>query len=188
MAISETRARELVNTYLKTDYLKWHVRETEVVMRALAGHFSEDEELWGLTGLLHDLDMDEIGTDYDMHGKRTCEMLAGEDAPAEMLQAIRAHCENLGFLGVKRESRLDYALAAAENLTGFLVACALVQPDKKLATVQIDSVVKKLKKKDFARKVNREFIADIENTGMTQEQLIDIGLKAMQEIAGEIGL
>lgn len=190
--ISREKAQELLDKYVKTDWIKLHSRETEVIMRELAKISGENEELWGISGFLHDLDMDLIDVSNPKeHGSKTAEILkkeAGSDIPDEMMHAIKSHCENLGFIDVKRESKLDYALAAAENLSGFLVACALVMPDKKIASVKRDSVIKKLKKKDFARKVNRESIYDIKKAGMNLEKLVDTALTALKEISDEIGL
>lgn len=190
--ISREKAQELLDKYVKTDWIKLHSRETEVIMRELAKICGENEELWGLSGLLHDLDMDLIDVSNPKeHGYKTAEILkkeVGPDIPDEMMRAIKSHCENLGFIDVKQESKLDYALAAAENLSGFLVACALVMPDKKIASVKRDSVIKKLKKKDFARKVNRESIYDIKEAGISLEKLVDTALTALKEISEEIGL
>ncbi|MBN2015442.1 HD domain-containing protein [Candidatus Dojkabacteria bacterium] len=192
MEITREKAQELLDKYVKTDWIKLHSRETEVIMRELAKKLGEDEDLWGITGLLHDLDMDQIDVnDPKDHGKKTTAILKNElrkDIPNEMINAIQAHCENLGYLEVKRESKLDYCLSAAENLSGFLVACTLVMPDKKISSVKTDSVIKKLKKKDFARKVHREFIYDIEKAGVSLEELINLSLNALAEIADEIGL
>lgn len=193
--ITRERAQALLDTYLKTNYLKLHSRESEVILRAIAKELGEDEDLWGITALLHDLDMDEIGLDEietsQQHALKTCEILEkefGDQVPEEMKHAILAHVEDMGYAGVKRESKLDYALAAGESLSGFIVACALVQPDKKLESVRPESVLKKFKKKEFARKVPREIIYDIEKIGLTKERLVEIALSAMQEISDEIGL
>lgn len=193
--ISREQAQTVLEKYLKTDYLLLHSRESEVILRALAKELGEDEELWGITALLHDLDMDVIGLDRietaGEHAVKTCEILKqefGDDIPEEMIHAIKAHVEDMGHAGVKRESKFDYALAAGESLSGFIVACALVQPDKKLASVKPESVIKKFKKKEFARKVPRQIIYDIEKTGVSVERLVELALAAMQEIAGEIGL
>lgn len=189
MKITRERAQELIDKYIQTDWLKIHMRETEVIMRALAKKLGEDYELWGLTGLLHDLDMDIIDVkDPREHGKKTCEILKKEDDSKEMLDAIQAHCESLGFLGVQRKTKLDYALAASENLSGFLVACTLVMPDKKIASVKTESVIKKLKKKDFAKNVNREFIYDIEKVGTDLEDFIALAMDALKDISDEVGL
>ena len=111
-----------------------------------------------------------------------------DDIPQEMYHGIKAHYETNPNVPEKRESKLDYALAASENLSGFLVACALVQPDKKISSVSVESVIKKLKKKDFAKAVNREYIYDIDKAGVSLEEFIQIALTAMNNISDEIGL
>lgn len=187
-SITLEEAQELLKKHLKEEYILHHSRETEVIMRALAKHFGEDEDFWGLTGLLHDLDMEEIGEDYAKHGERTVEILkeAGYDIP-EMFQAIKSHTENLGFTDAKRESKLEFALSAAENISGFIVAYTLMRPDKKLEGVKVKSIKKKLKDKSFAAKVNRDLINDIEKTGLDRSEFLQIAIDAMKGIAGEIG-
>ncbi|HRY22366.1 MAG TPA: HD domain-containing protein, partial [Candidatus Dojkabacteria bacterium] len=177
-----------------TEWLKLHMRESEVIMRKLAKHLEEDEELWGLSGLLHDIDYDYVNKDPDRHVVEFDKILetegikVGEEIPEEMYHAIKAHYEENPAIEQKRESKLDYALSAAENLSGFLVACALVQPDKKISSVRVDSVLKKFKKKDFAKAVNRDLIYDIEKTGLSLEQFVKISLESIDEISDEIGL
>ncbi len=192
MNISREQARLLLEKFVKTEWIKLHSRETEEIMRTLAKKLKKDEELWGITGLLHDLDMDLIDKENPKnHGSKTIEILKaefGESIPKDMLEAIKAHCENLGFTNTKRKSDLDYALAAAENLSGFLVACALVQPDKKISSVKTESVIRKLKDKSFAAKVNRDFIYDISKIGTSLHEFITTGLQAFNKISKEIGL
>jgi predicted hydrolase (HD superfamily) len=191
MSISYDQAQSLIDKYIKTEWIKLHSKETQVIMQALARKLKQDENIWGITGLLHDLDMDLIDIEKPKdHGRKTVELLKNEfdNVPDEMILAIEAHCENLGYLGIQRKSKLDFALSAAENLSGFLVACALVMPDKKIKEVKTESVIKKLKKKDFARKVNREFIYDIKKAGVSLEQLITIALEELIKISDEIGL
>jgi predicted hydrolase (HD superfamily) len=192
MTITREQASALLDKYLTTSWIKLHSRESEVILRAVAEKINEDQDLWGLTGLLHDLDMDKIDVKNPKdHGVKTCEILMQEfnkNVPDEMIHAIKSHVESLGFVGIKRESKLDFALGACENLSGFLVACALVMPDKKLASVKTESVIKKLKKKDFARNVNRQFIYDIEKVGLGLEEFITLALEAVNKIASEIGL
>lgn len=187
--ITSDEARELLKKYLHEEYLLLHSRETEVIMRALAKHFEEDEELWGLTGLLHDLDMEEIGEEYAKHGERTCEILReeGYEIP-EMFKAIVSHCENLGYTNAKRESRIDFALSAAENITGLISAYVLMKPDKKIEGTKVSSITKKIKDRSFAAKVNRDFINDIEKTGLDRAQFLEIAINAMTEIADELGM
>ena len=170
------------------------MRESEVIMRALAKKFGEDEEVWGISGLIHDLDYDYVGKDPKRHVVEFDKILemesltVGEDIPEEMYHAIKAHYEEHPDIQQKRESKLDYALSASETISGFLVACALVQPDKKISSVDVESVKKKFKKKDFAKAVRRELIYDIEKIGMSLDEFIEIPLKSLREIDTEIGL
>ncbi len=186
-SININEAQALIDKYLKQEYLKYHSRETEVIMRALARHFGEEEEFWGITGLLHDLDMDETGGDIQTHGIRTIEILReeGYDIPV-MFRAIQSHVESLGVAGVKRESRLEYVLSAAENITGLITAYALMRPEK-MIDMKASSLNKKFKSKAFAAKVNRELINDIEKTNLQKSEFFQISISAMQEIASEVG-
>ena len=192
--ISRDRVVELMDKYILTPWLKMHMRESEQIMRALAKHFKEDEELWGLTGLLHDIDYDYVDKDPERHVVEFDKILEmeglvrGEDIPEDMYHAIKAHYEDNPKVEQKRESRLDYALSASENLSGFLVACALVQPNKKISEVTTESVLKKLKKKDFAKAVRRDLIYDIEKVGISLEEFIEIAIDSLNEISDEIGL
>ena len=192
--INRDRVVELMDKYISTPWLKMHMRESEQIMRALAKHFKEDEELWGLTGLLHDIDYDYVDKDPERHVvefDKVFEMeglVRGEDIPEDMYHAIKAHYEDNPKVVQKRESRLDYVLSASENLSGFLVACALVQPNKKISEVTTESVLKKLKKKDFAKAVRRDLIYDIEKAGISLEEFIDIAIDSLNEISDEIGL
>lgn len=192
--INRDRVVELMDKYISTPWLKMHMRESEQIMRALAKHFKEDEELWGLTGLLHDIDYDYVDKDPERHVVEFDKILEmeglvrGEDIPEDMYHAIKAHYEDNPKVEQKRESRLDYALSASENLSGFLVACALVQPNKKISEVTTESVLKKLKKKDFAKAVRRDLIYDIEKAGISLEEFIDIAIDSLNEISDEIGL
>ncbi|MFC2121580.1 HD domain-containing protein, partial [Bacteroidota bacterium] len=168
-------------------YLKYHSRETEVIMRALAKYFGEDENFWGITGLLHDLDMDETGGDIQTHGIRTIEILKeeGYDIPV-MFRAIKSHVESLGVAGIMRESKLEFALSAAENITGLITAYALMRPEK-MQDMKSSSLNKKFKSKAFAANVSRELINDIDKTGLDKSEFYQISIKAMQEIAHEVG-
>lgn len=192
--ISREKAQELIDRYVTTEWLKMHMRESEIIMRALARKLGEDEDEWGIAGLLHDLDFDYVNKDPQRHVVELDDILkkenikVGEDITDDMYHAVKSHYESHPDIEQKRESNFDYALSASENLSGFLVACALVMPDKKIGSVQVESVIKKLKKKDFAKAVNREYIYDIEKTGITLNDFIDISLKAVRDISDEIGL
>jgi len=170
------------------------MRESEVIMIALAKRFGEDEQKWGLSGFLHDLDFDYVDKDPNRHVIEFDNILKmegieiGKDIPQDVYHAIKAHYAEHPLITQKRESKLDYALSASETLSGFLVACALVQPDKKISSVGVDSVMKKFKKKDFAKSINRKLIYDIEKVGISLEEFIEISLKALSDISDEIGL
>ena len=162
-----------------------HCVATEVIMEALARHFGlpeADVERWALTGLLHDLDYAETAEDFERHGAVTAEMLEGR-IDDEMLHAILAHADK-----VPRETLMDRALYAADPTTGFIVAAALVRPDKSLANVEVRSLLKRWKEKAFARGANREQMATCEDLGLTREEFLGLALAAMQARAAEIGL
>jgi predicted hydrolase (HD superfamily) len=187
--ITNQEARQIWEKNIKTEYLKLHMLESEAIMRKLAKHFGKDEDLWGNTGLLHDLDMDVINGDYQFHGIRTVEILKNEgfEIP-EMFAAILSHTEGINPNSPKRSSDFDYILSAAENITGMISAYVAVRPDKKIAGTQPSSIVKRLKSKAFAASVNREFIYDIEKTGLKLNDFLQISIDAMSEIAEKIGM
>ena len=187
-SITIGEANGLLRRHLHQAYLLEHSRETEAIMRALARHFKEDEELWGISGLLHDLDLEQTANNLEKHGERACGILEEEGySIPEMFHAIRAHAENLGFLGVKRESRMDYCLAAAESVTGLIVAYVLMRPDKRIEGANASSLTKKFKDKSFAAKVSRELINGIEKVGLQRNQFFEMSLDAMKGIASEMG-
>lgn len=180
-------AREIFKKYVSTEYLKKHMRETEMIMRRLANHFNEDEEFWAITGLLHDIDLDIIGDELKLHGYKAVDLIKeeGYDIP-EMFEAIISHTE--GLTDAKRTKNFHYLLAAAENITGIITAYVLILPEKKIEGVKVKSIKKRLKQLRFAASVNREFIYDVEKTGISLDEFIQISISAMQEIADEIGM
>ncbi|MGR3309851.1 MAG: HDIG domain-containing metalloprotein [Candidatus Brocadiales bacterium] len=179
-------ALELLKSYLKTDTLIKHSLATEAIMRELASLLGRDVELWGLTGLLHDLDLELTINEPARHALHTTELLEKHGIKGEIIQAIKAH--NGELLGIVRSSELDFALACAETITGLVVATALVYPDKKLSSVKQRSILKRFKGKAFARSVDREIIAECKNLNLTLERFVEISLKAMQGISTELGL
>lgn len=188
--INKQEATDLLNKYLHTNYLRLHSKETEVIMRALAKRAGEDEEFWGLCGLLHDLDLDVINNDMTKHGKTTVELLKEENYNIpEMFQAILAHVEGVEGHNYKRVSDLDYILSGAENITGLISAYVILRPDKKIEGVKTKSVMKKFKSPAFAAKVNRNLIRDAaEHAGMELNDFIDLSIKAMATISDELGM
>lgn len=192
--ITREKCNELLEKYVTTPWLKMHMRESDLIMQAVAKRLNEDPEKWGLSGLLHDLDFDYVNKDPKWHVIKFDEILekeglkVGIDIDDDVYHAIRAHYEEHPEIKEKRENNLDYALSASENLSGFLVACALVQPDKKIASVEVESVTKKLKKKDFAKAVRRDLIQDIEKVGISLEEFIQLALDILKANATELGL
>jgi len=184
--IDRNRALEILNQYVQADNLRKHCLATEAIMRKLAQRLGKDEELWGLTGLLHDLDLEITRNDQSKHGLIGAEILAQEGLPTEALQTIRAH--NGERLGITRQTEFEHALAASETITGLIVATALVQPEKKLAFVQPKSVKKRMKEKRFAENVNRNIIQECEHFGIPLDEFIALSLEAMQNISSELGL
>ncbi|HDI01553.1 MAG TPA: HDIG domain-containing protein [Candidatus Bathyarchaeota archaeon] len=182
--ITRQEALELLREHVSDDKLVKHMLAVEAIMRALARELGQDEELWGLTGLLHDLDYEETKDDFSRHGLRSAELLEGK-LPPEALHAIMAHND---MTGVRPESQLDLALRASDALSGLVVATALVMPNKKLAEVKLSSLKKKFKAKDFARGANRDRIRLCEQLGISLERFLELGLEAMKAIASELGL
>ena len=176
-------ALKLLREYTKNENLVKHALAVEAALRAYARRFDADEELWGIAGLLHDFDYEKYPNEHPLKGAALLEQLG---YPPEVVHAVRAHAD---FTGVRRESSLDKALFAVDELTGLLVAAALVQPGKRLAEVKVSSVRKKMKDKSFARGVNREdLIKGAEELGVNLDEHIGSVLAAMQGIAAELGL
>ena len=164
-----------------------HHLGAEVVMRAFAHHFGDDEELWGVCGLLHDMDWEYTKDNPSEHTKKAAEILRAQNIDEVIIHAVQAHHPSAS--GVEPSNLMEKCLYTTEELTGLMIACALVQPDKKLASVKPESVLKKLKTKGFARGVNRDIVNQApEVLGMPMEQVIQISLSAMQGIAEKIGL
>ena len=184
--ITRERSLELLQQYLSNPNMVKHCLASEAVMRALARHFSEDEELWGLTGLLHDLDAELTMDDLSRHTHETVRILREEGVAEEIIEAIRMHNEHAHE--DQRNERFHHALAAGETITGLITATALVYPDKKLASVKPKSVRKRFKEKIFAAGANREIIAECEIIGLPVPEFCDLCLEAMQSVAAELGL
>lgn len=183
--MTRDEALELVREQVKNKNLVKHMLAVEAVMARLAEHFGEDKNLWSLTGLLHDIDYDKTVNQPEQHGLLGARLLEEKGFPGEMVQAVKAHNE---ALGTPRTSRMDRALYAADPVTGLLVAAALVHPDKKLASIDVDFVLKRFKEKSFARGANREQIESCRELGLPLEKFIALSLEAMQGIAGELNL
>ena len=170
---------------VQNENLVRHMLATEAIMRALAGRLGEDEVEWGLTGLLHDIDVELTEGDMSSHSKLGADLARELGASEATAQAILRHNE---AHGVPLETKLDKALFCADPLTGLIAAAALVRPDKKLASVEAKSVRKRFKEKSFAAGASREQIALCSELGLELDEFIELGLKAMQGIAANLGL
>ena len=174
-----------INENVENKNLVKHMLATEAIMRALARHLGEDEEEWGLTGLLHDIDVELTGGDMSSHSKLGADLAKELGASEAMVHAILCHNE---AHGVPRETKLDKALFCVDPLTGLITAAALVRPDKKLAGLEAKSVIKRFKEKSFAAGANREQISLCSEIGLELGEFIELGLTAMQEISSDLGL
>ena len=174
-----------VKTNVENANLVKHMLSTEVIMRALAKRFGEDEKEWSLTGLLHDIDVELTEGDMSSHSKLGADLARELGASEVMTHAILCHNERHG---VSCETKLDKALFCADPLTGLIIAAALVRPDKKLAGLEASSVRKKFKEKGFAAGANREQIALCSEIGLELDEFIELGLTAMKGIAADLGL
>ena len=178
-------AWNLVCEYTPSESLRKHMLAVEACMRAYARKFGEDEDKWGIAGLLHDFDYEKHPTpeEHPFVGSKILEERGYSD---EIRRAILSHAD---YSGVKRESKMEKTLFACDELTGFITATALVKPSKSLAEVEAKSVRKKMKDKAFARSVNRDDIINgAADLGVDLEEHIAFCIEAMKEIAGELGL
>jgi putative nucleotidyltransferase with HDIG domain len=157
----------------------------EAIMRNVAKHFGENEEVWGLIGLLHDIDYEKTEATPEKHSLLAEEILKGI-VPDEIIKSIKTH--NFKYTGITPENRMEKALIASDAISGLLVACALVMPSKKLADVKVETVAKKFKDKDFARGAERERILICEEIGIPREKFFEIALNGLKSIAKDIGL
>ena len=175
----------LLCEYTQTENLRRHALAVEACVRAYARKFSEDEEFWGVTALLHDFDYEKYPTPAE-HPFVGSKILEERGYPEELRRAILSHAD---YSGVPRQSRLEKALFACDELAGFLTATALVKPNKSLAEVEARSVRKKMKDKAFARSVSRD---DITNgaaaLGVDLDEHITFCIEAMKTIADQLGL
>ncbi len=183
--LTREEALNLVKKNVMKRNIVYHMLAVEAIMKSLAKHFGEDEHLWGLTGLLHDIDYERTEGTPEKHSILAEELLK-ELVPKELIRAIKAH--NFQHTNFKPETRMEKALIACDAISGLLVACALVMPSKKLADVKVKTVKKKFKDKDFARGANRERALFCEKIGIPREKFFEIALNGLRNISSEIGL
>ncbi|MCX7703920.1 MAG: HDIG domain-containing protein [Planctomycetota bacterium] len=176
-------AETLVEQHIKTKNLLKHTYAVAAIMHALALRLNQNPETWELAGLLHDLDYDETKENPQLHGIRTVEILKDYDVPQEVIDSIKAHNERK-----TPENLFEYAIICADNISGFLVACALVRPEKKISALTPDFVAKKMKEPSFAKGASRELIANHSRLGLSQEEFFQISIEALSKISHRLGL
>jgi putative nucleotidyltransferase with HDIG domain len=183
--LNRNQAWGLLCEYTQSESLRKHMLAVEACMRAYARKFGEDENKWGITGLLHDFDYEKYPTPAE-HPLVGSKILEERGYPEDVRRAILSHAD---YSGVKRESRMEKTLYACDEVSGFITASALVKPNKSLAEVEAKSVRKKMKDKAFARSVNRDDIINgASDLGVNLEEHIAFCIEAMKGIAGELGL
>lgn len=178
------KAIELVKKYIKNERLQKHVFAVSACMKELAERLGEDKERWELAGLLHDLDYDFTKDNQEEHGLKTVQMLKEmgfEDK--EILDAILAHCEKKDC-----ETKMEWALYTTDPASGFIVACALMHPSKKLKGIDIEFMRRRFKEKRFAQGANREQIKKCENLGLSLDKFLEVCLEGMRKIDEILGL
>lgn len=186
---SREQAWSLLSEWIQSDSLRKHALGVEAAMRAYARHFGEDEELWGVTGLLHDLDFERFPDMEDAqngHPRTSLWLFRELDYPPALIQAVAGHAP---YLGIPRSTRMDSALWAVDELTGLIMAVGYVRPSKDLRDVEVKSVKKKWKDRAFAAAISREDIeAGAAELKIDLWEHVRLVLEAMQAIAGDLGL
>lgn len=184
--MNRDQAYQLLTEMLHNQNLIRHGLAVEAIMRKLAEKFGQDPEEWGLVGLLHDGDYEITDKDPSRHTLVMTEKLKELGVSQRIINAIQAHSETIK---PSRENTLEKAIYAADELSGLITACALVQPEKKLARVEVASVLKKFRSPSFAAGARRENILTCEpDLGMKLEDFTALALQAMQEVAEQLGL
>lgn len=181
---TRTAAWNLLCEWTESESLRKHARAVEYAMRSYARKYGADEELWGMVGLLHDFDYERYPD--QRHPQLGSEVLRSQGYSEEIIRAILSHAD---YTGIARESLLEHALFATDELCGFLTACALVRPDKSFDTLEVASVKKRIKDKAFARTVNRaDLWGGAEELGLSFDEHCGFVISALREIQEELGL
>jgi putative nucleotidyltransferase with HDIG domain len=184
--MTRDEAEVLLKGHVKNQRMLDHCYASEAVLRALARRLGRDEDKWGLAGLLHDIDIEAVGGDLSQHGTEAERILSQEGLDPDIVDTVKMH--NEAACGKPRQTEFQHALAAGETVTGFIVATTLVYPDKKIASVKVKSITKRMKEKAFAASVNRDTIRECEKIGLPLDEFVEISLGAMRGIADRLGL
>ena len=184
--ITKDRAMQILHENIKNPNLRKHHYGVAAAMRGLAIALGEDPQRWEIVGLLHDADYERTKDNMAQHTLLLAEILEGEDIGEEIIRSMQSHATE--YSGIKPSSLMDYALLSCDDLTGLIVAVALVHPEK-IAAVTVDSVLKKFNSKSFAASVNREKILKCQShLDIPLDRFVGLVLEAMQEEAELLGL
>lgn len=185
VTVDRDTAYKVVEEYAKSDSLRKHLIAVEACMRAYAGRVGEDEEMWGIAGLLHDFDW-EVCPTPESHPAYGAEILRGRGFSEEIVRAVLSHGNHTG---IPRETLMEKALFACDELSGFVTAVALMRPNRSLSETSVSSVQRKLRDKAFARSVSRDDIHQgAQELGVELDQLITFVVEALRPVAPRLGL
>jgi len=184
--MNREEAITLIRKYIKNENLIKHSIASGAVMKDLALRLNEDKEKWEITGILHDIDVELTSSDLKTHTHKAVEILRENMIASDIIEAIKMH--NPLAWDILSDNPYHIALRAGETITGLIIATALVYPEKKLANVKAESVLKRFKDKRFAVGADRNTISEITKLNISLEEFVSISLKAMQGVAGELGL
>jgi putative nucleotidyltransferase with HDIG domain len=183
--LERSEAWDILCEYTKTEALRKHALAVEAAMQAYAQKYEGDEEKWGIVGLLHDFDF-EIHPGPEEHPVKGAEILRERGVPEDIVYAVLCHAD---YLGLDRRTPMDRAIYAVDELTGFVIAVALVRPSKSIEEVDVAAVRKKMKDKGFARAVNREDITrGAEIMGVDLDEHIAFVIESLKPVATELGI
>jgi len=184
--IKREEALEILNKNILNQNLRKHCLAVEAIMRGLARHFNEDEEKWGLLGLLHDIDYETTKDNPEKHSLIGSEMLKDLGFEEDFVKAVASHNE---IHNLPLETKMAKALFVSDPLSGLIVAATLVLPSKKINDLTVENVLNRFKEKAFAKGANREHIKKCEELlNLSLEKFIEIALNSMKEIASDLGL
>ena len=173
----------LVKQHLKNKNLIKHSLAVEACMRAMARRLGQDEEKWGLAGILHDMDYEVTEKNPELHTRETVKILQEMGVEGDIIRTIQAHAGQ-----VPCESQMEYSIFSIDPLTGLIIAATLMHPSRKIEEIDLGFVKRRYKEKSFARGARREDIEQIEEIGVDLDEFISICIQAMQGIHGDLGL
>jgi putative nucleotidyltransferase with HDIG domain len=183
MSMNRTDAFALLTAQLKNKNLVKHCLSVEACMRAMAVRLGHDPEIWGLAGLVHDLDYELTEKSPETHTTETVRILKELGYDPAVIHAVEAHASK-----VRCEGPMDWAIYSIDPLTGLIIAATLMHPEKKIAKIDLEFVKRRYKEKRFARGARREEIEESRNVGLELDEFISICIGAMQGIAADLGL